>query len=254
MPKKLSPQAVDLVEDLLAKGIIHRLCLCGGWRESRSLQQGAVRKGRLWERHPELSLRYSKFTMELLCWLTERAIDQSKLKKLSTRPQTLGDQLVALFALDMAVALGAGQGLAADPALQGSALCWLAHPDALGAGSSIEVIQFETLLQDEGAIILEALGPNLRDRWLALERSKGTIHSLDRMSRIGDAQRRVLQDFLQQAAAAGREDLAFFVVQAAASLAQAWSSSSLACLARALRSFCSRPERSPSSCARTATR
>src|SRR5438094_9971884 len=59
-PHCLSRDAVDLVQDALAKGCVQWLARNGGWRRERHLRGTRAVEGRLWERTPlaELNLEF----------------------------------------------------------------------------------------------------------------------------------------------------------------------------------------------------
>src|SRR5262249_37487010 len=71
-PPCLSPAAVRLVQDALAKGTTFLLAQRGGWRDERHLREMKPVAGRLWERTvpEELGLTFSGHTMRFLIWIT----------------------------------------------------------------------------------------------------------------------------------------------------------------------------------------
>ena len=62
-------------------------------------------------------------------------------------------------------------------------------------------------------MILECLQPHLAQRWMRSERAKGQIGDWKRMRQQGRAEFAALQAFLEAADAAGRTDLARFVLR-----------------------------------------
>src|SRR4051812_9358011 len=69
-PKCLSRDAVELIQDTLAKGCVQFLAR-HGWMRERFLRDGKIAAGRLWERTPaaELGLTFSRHALEFLIQL-----------------------------------------------------------------------------------------------------------------------------------------------------------------------------------------
>src|ERR1700722_20061836 len=69
-PKCLSRDAVELVQDTLAKGCVQFLA-GRGWVRGRVLHVGKITEGRLWERTPpqDLGLTFSAHALEFLVQL-----------------------------------------------------------------------------------------------------------------------------------------------------------------------------------------
>src|SRR5688572_16546990 len=65
-PRCLSRDAVALVKDTLAKGVVLLLARSGGWRAERHLREERVATGRLWDRTtPErLGLSFSRNALD----------------------------------------------------------------------------------------------------------------------------------------------------------------------------------------------
>jgi hypothetical protein len=233
-PSCLSREAVDLIQDALAKGIISELARAGGWRRERHLRGGAVVAGRLWERTPprDLGLRFSAETVRFLIALT--AVDLRKPKEFAWRPQlpslTLGDQVLLYFAYAGLRENSAHESLALArrPAFLGHALCRLAFPQDFTDALEPEPPDFAAWTAGVGACVLEALQTELATRWTQVERDKENIADFGRMRSLGRSQEIVLDGYYKAVEKAGRLDLArFFLVTAAAVLppqatVQAW--------------------------------
>jgi hypothetical protein len=107
-------------------------------------------------------------------------------------------------------------------------LCWLAYPEdfhaapAAGAGP-----QFACWTAGVGACILEALQPELAQRWIQVEGNKERIIDPRLMLGQGRAQERVLTAFLDEVYKLRRLDLARFLLQAEAKLLTAHAHSSM---------------------------
>jgi hypothetical protein len=230
----LSRDAVELVQDALAKGIISELARAGGWRRERYLRGGAVVAGRLWERTPprDLGLTFSAETLRFLIALT--AVDLKKPKEFAWRPQlsslTLGDQVFLYFAYAALRDKSAYESLALArrPAFLGHALCRLAFPEDFADAPETEPPDFAVWTAGLGACVLEALQTELATRWMQVEGDKENIADFGRMRSLGRSQELVLDGYYKAAENAGRLDLArFLLVMAAAVLppqatAQAW--------------------------------
>lgn len=219
MPKAFSPQCHALLEDLLAKGVLLRLMRWGGWQDTRSLQGLEVKKGRLWERHESLSLRYSDASLQVLVALVGGSLS-ARVPKLKVAELSLGDELVMLFALDLVEEANCSNYFGQSPAVRKSPLCWLARPNLLAPHGVPEDLDFEPWVSGEGAVVLESLGPQLMRRWVAAEWGKALVVEHEGLALIGQAQKLVLQSFLASCEKACRPDLAFFLVRAAATLAK----------------------------------
>jgi hypothetical protein len=230
----LSRDAVALVQDALAKGIISELARVGGWRRERQLRGGAVVAGRLWERTPpcDLGLTFSAETLRFLIALT--AVDLKRPKEFAWRPQpsslTLGDQVFLYFAYAALRDKTAYESLALArrPAMLGHALCRLAFPEDFADATEAEPPDFASWTAGVGACVLEALQTELATRWMQVERDKENIADFGRMRSLGRSQELVLDGYYKAVEKAGRLDLArFLLVTAAAVLppqaaAQAW--------------------------------
>jgi hypothetical protein len=223
-PPCLSRPAVRLVEEALAKGCVLLLAQRGGWRVERHLRGEKAVEGRLWERTApkDLGLPFSRHTLEFLIWITAaRPGDKEPRWQPSPDALTPGDLLVLFFAheglRETAESLGASQLRLRTPFVQ-HGLCWLAYPeDFSGAAPGVRP-DFGPWTSGLGACMLEALQPELAARWVQVEGGKERITDPQVMRGLGQAQDRVLSAFLDAVEAAGRLDLARFVLRAAAQL------------------------------------
>ena len=216
----LSPNCVELLQQTLARGCVRRLAI-GGWRRQPRLQGGARVDGRLWQRYsvaPEL--HFSPSSLTLLQWLLTSELAGSPPALRANKPHSLADDFLlylAMVAANNADCMGA---LTRQRAVRASPLCWLAFAHAIAAAAKqrkpISPPSFATHIA--AGIFIEALETELASHWCAMETQKLRIARADDMHVFGDAQRRVLEAFLTQAHAATRPDLAFFVIDAAATI------------------------------------
>jgi len=79
-------------------------------------------------------------------------------------------------------------------------------------------LDFEKLLTGTGAVVLEALSEQLAQRWLATERGKEKLDTAKAMGALGEGQGQVMAKFLKAAEQTHREELAGFLIRAAAAL------------------------------------
>lgn len=192
-----------LIEATLARGCVLALARRGGWARARHVVDEEVVEGRLWERHSDLELRFSPFTMRLILHL---ALGGPR----PGAPKTGGDDLFAYLAADVLARRGP-----LPAALAGAPLVWLAFPGQLGdaAPPSPEAVRASVA---RAPVVLEALQADLTDKVVALERAKAS-RSTTALLRLGPAQAAALGAYLD--AVEDRPDLARFLLAAAGRLA-----------------------------------
>jgi hypothetical protein len=104
-----------------------------------------------------------------------------------------------------------GRPLRAAPALAENALCRLVYPEDFDPQQPPP--DFVPWTNGLGACILEALHPLLAERWLAVERDKRYSADWRQLRALGTSQEQVLSAFLSAVEAAGRLDLARFLLR-----------------------------------------
>jgi hypothetical protein len=221
-PRCLSRTAVELVQDTLAKGCTALLARTGGWRKERHLRNGRVMEGRLWQRtDPEdLGLAFSRHTLDFLIWVTAEKLGDGKLRwwTATGKKLTTGDQLLLYYAYGCLRDPNLIRDLGTKSLFAGNALCRLAYPEDFAQAPADVTFSFEPWTTGVGACILEALQPELADRWLEVERGKANVISWRQMQAHGRSQRQVLEAFFDALEATGRRDLARFVLMVLAEL------------------------------------
>lgn len=226
-PIRLSRAALDLIADRLEKGIPGLLMRCGGWFPARHLEEGRIAEGRLWDRVPASNreLNFTGHALDLLITLARRdsfansdsnADPSHKVLKIDG-PPTLGDRILFFFAYrrlrDSSLRFALRQRPEfADPLFR------LTFPEDVVERTSSATPDFRYWLCEERLWFLEVLQPMLAARWVAVERRKRRIRDPAEMQAIGNAQDSILGTFLEQIAAAGRRDLARFLLHAATAL------------------------------------
>jgi len=218
LPERISPDAIDLLEHTLAVGSVRELVRRGGWCDMRTVSNGQVVSGRLWERHGVPELRFTARTMRLLRWMTLTPLG---LPKSAAPPKgdgaTLADQLVAYLAVDLLEQTGC---TACLPGFARWPLCWLGFAHQLAPAlfdNGPTQAQMVALIRNHG-LLLESLQLDLADRWVGMEESKRSITKPKQTGDLGGAQEAVLNAFLGACEETGRFDLARFVVDAGARL------------------------------------
>ncbi|NMO17220.1 hypothetical protein HPC49_13110 [Pyxidicoccus fallax] len=215
VPDRLSPGAMRVLQDTLAKGSVLALARCGGWKQRRYLDGGQERSGRLWQRHAPPALHFSPRTFLTLRWMLEQPLVKHGCMPLPAEgTPTAADELFLYLCCRLVAGTPCAQAVGEQALFRGSALCWLGFPDLLGAKPpALSAANFTPLLAD-GGWLLEALREDLARRWRQLEESKRFILEPAALVALGTAQEAVLSLLLDAVDAAGRRDLAGFLLAA----------------------------------------
>ena len=229
-PPCLSADAVSLVQDALSKGCVLLLALEGGWQRERFLRGEKVVQGRLWQRTTpaDLGLDFSRNTLEFLLWITASAWEGVAFSQpCPAKAATVADELLLVLAFDSLHRQEFVTYLRTLALFRKLPLLWLLYPDEL-AGERLPRLDWSVWTNGLGACIVEAWQNKLLNRWLEMERRKGTVIDGAQMRWLGTAQEAALSGFLGAVEQAGRWDLARFLLRACAQLlgspttAQAW--------------------------------
>jgi hypothetical protein len=215
-PKCLSAGAVELVQDGLAKGCTLLLARVGGWRRERHVRGEKVAEGRLWERTPpaELGLAFSRHVLELLIGVTAvKFPDERPWVSVPPPELTVGDWYLLYLAYQALRSEETAVPLRLAAAFADNALCRLAYPEDFAGLAPERVPDFAPWTTGLGACMLEALQPFLAERWLWIEREKAQVAPWDDLRARGRSQEQVLNGFLAAVEAAGRLDLARFLLK-----------------------------------------
>jgi FtsH ternary system-associated peptide len=216
-PDCLSPEAVRLVKDTLAKACVLFLVRQGGWRNDKYLRGGLPTPGRVWDRIPldERSLTFSPAVLDFLIWATAEKVAETRVAW-DAQPQALtpADELFFWLALDA---------IRSDPdllsvlrrknAFRQNPLCWISFPGDMTDSDEPVAPDFAPLFVGQRAVFLECLQSHLAHRWLRSEQMKGQIGDWKRMRRQGRAEFVALAGFLKAAGEAARLDLSRFVLK-----------------------------------------
>jgi len=219
-PPCLGQDALDLVQDHLAKGCTLLLARAGGWRRERFQRGDGVSEGRLWERTPpsELGLVFSRHTLRFLLWITANNPGDDKPKWTVPEDElTPGDWLLCYFAFGAVSDSEFARHLRGLPGFANNPLCLLAYPE-LVAGDGQTPAAYDVWMSGPGAFILEALQPELGQLWLQGERAKGSLIDWEVLRTQSRSREQVLEAFLTAVERAGRLDLARFLLHTAAQL------------------------------------
>jgi hypothetical protein len=223
-PRCLSRDAVQLVQDTLAKGCVRLLARDGGWRPARHLRGAdpvhAV-GGRLWERTApaELALTFSGETMRFLLWVTAAQLPNKKHGPgLAEDKLTTGDRFVLYLAYAALRGTAVGPMFWTQPLYQRHGLCRLAYPQDFLSERPPPAPDFAPWTTGLGACIVEALQAELTRRCLDTEALKPHTTDRLRLRLLGESQERALTAFLDAVDPAGRRDLARFLLEVLAAL------------------------------------
>jgi len=215
--KIISPTAMAVLKDTLAKGAVRMLARLGG---ARAIVRGGTTGGkpsRAYDVREPPVLAFGPYTFELLRWLTNTPLGVSSAKPFNAQPATEGDEIVAYLT----------HRLVAGRRFERTVALWVTSPLAmLGFARSIArvtapaplaVSSFLPLLATaEGRLIVECLAGDLAERWNASTAWRtGDLLEFDLAVRILTHERATLDAFLDAVVDAKRWDLATFVVDAA---------------------------------------
>ena len=213
-PLCLSANAVELLQDTLAKGITLLLAR-GGSQPERWLRNGEPRMGRLWERTPpsELGLEFSGNTPALLCWLT--AADSGAAVPAVERSLTVGDALVRVLAYRLFRDTPL-RGRHWGRALRRIGLCRLFFPEDFAKPDTVDWDRWTTGV---GSTIIEAFEEVLvaRAGWRSRTAS-GSSAPRTRCDLVASGQDVALSGWLDAADRRGRWDLTRFLVRVGSKL------------------------------------
>lgn len=212
--RKLPPEFGETCAALLADALRQlwpALLRRGGTAPDRSGQ-------RLWERHALVPLQHTVASTKFLRWLTATPFGAppSAIEPLPAMPLAIGDQVLVYLALEIADRTPAQVTLARQPFVRDAALAWLGFAHLFEVAPAATM--FDAFVRGPGAVVLEALAPEIAVRWRKAELRKRSEASPDALIRTGLAQDGTLQAFMRACDRAHRRDLAQFVIEAAAPL------------------------------------
>ncbi len=177
--------------------------------------------GRLWQRVAAAArqLHFSAATLELLLWLTANDATKAVSKRnRKLQPLSSGDMaFIVLAFLTIEHTLVAGPWLQ-QSMLAESALLPLLAPELDLPLSSKQRQGWDQWLTPERVWILEVLQPLLATRWTLLEDRARRLGDRAALSHIGHRKQAILREYLDALEAAGRRDLARFLLVAAGRL------------------------------------
>ena len=200
--EQIGPTAMGLLCDSIRTGTVAALVRRGGWQPRHGSESGSATQ-RLWEVAPDLPLTYSQHSYQMCRWLCGVPLEFES--------TTLGDDLLFRFAADALRRCDIGIERLGD-----SPLVWLAHPVAFGRRA---LPDWSRLLSNEGRTILHGLRDDHAARWVRFEIGKAENPDPTAHAEWSRRQRRVLESFLDAIEAAERFELAGFLVDAGAALA-----------------------------------
>ncbi len=217
LPASIGRDAADLLDETLARGAI-RLLARGGARAGATVEGEKVKTGRLWERHPPPSLRFTERAYTLLRWLAATPLlgAPSTLPALDGAPVELGDQLLVWLAIERLEGPVRGA-LRIQPMVRATPLAWLGHAGELGsigAPAAPVLDRLADLTAGTGAIVVEALAGALAERWRSTAAEQTRTVDPGALIAAGGACDAVLTAWFAACDRARRRDLAGFVLDA----------------------------------------
>lgn len=216
-PEVLGPVAMTLLEDTLARGATLWLMRAGGAWRSSTIDGESIRVGRLWERHPQPSLRFSAVTFDFLQWMTRAPLTGSRPEPLDAPPSlTPADELFLYAACALVEGTRYETSLARHDAVRASTSCWLGFTRALAAAGTPPPRLTTTMDLRPLLFLLEGLQDDLAGRSLRCEQAKMTMSRPEELIGLGASQESILNSFLAAADRLGRRDVCGFLVEAGA--------------------------------------
>ena len=221
---KMGPDCAACLQDILSKGVVHRLLREGGWQKTRHFSGKGVKTGRAWERFtPELDFTENSFL--LLKWALSEPLKSTRKPfgiagKSEIEFIKSGDLILLYYTADLLTRTGFSETLGRMDIFYNNPLIWLGFTDVLSEFRKPDrdrLLQgLELICKGPGAQLLELLQMDLARRWRRIQYSKPEIHSPTRMQSLGDAETIVLESFAQAAQNSGRRDLVGFIYRSAA--------------------------------------
>lgn len=205
-PAKLGPTAREALADTLSRGLVLALARQGGWL--------GLDASRLWERGALPPLHFTGNMVRLLSWLVSTPLGEREVPPLVLEGAlTPAEQAVVTVLLDRLRGSGCELAVARQVVLREAPLVALAHPVALAGGLPFDApVRFDLSAL---APFVEGLRVLLARSWVAAERAKRELIAAEDLVRVSRAQASVLEAWLRDVDAAGRRDLATFLVDAA---------------------------------------
>ena len=157
-----------------------------------SMRGGKVVRGRGWERNAIAPLEYSPFTIALLRWLVEMPLATRRRRRQArdASPATIGDQVVAYLALDVATETPAQLTIARASQVGLAPLAWLGFAHVLPGDPPEDPKAWDALVTGTGAVVVEALQLDLAKRWRTVELGKRAMTDPDELVELGRGQDR----------------------------------------------------------------
>jgi hypothetical protein len=213
---KIGPTAMAVLKSTLARGTVKMLARLGGSRPRVRPNTGNTRATRVFEVRPSPNLAFSKYTFELVRWLTATPLHVREAGKFDAVPATLGDELCAYLALRLVSGGRFERVVASAPGLR-TRLSWLGFSRSLARfGAETSPPSLEGILATEDRrTVVECLAGDLAQRWTATSAwDPDDVIDPELAVRIGTVERGVLKAFVDEIEKQGRWDLATFLIEA----------------------------------------
>lgn len=220
-PACLSREAVELIEETLAKGCVLKLARRDNWKRERFLRGERVVEGRLWERNSpdSMGLDFSKNSLDFLIRLVAENVGGWSAKwGPSLGKLTLGDSVLLYFVYEVFRSTNVGESLRRMPFYRSHGLCRLAFPIDFAEISDEFAPDLARWLDPSRVWVLEALQGSLASAWIDSERQRREITDPARVVAIGRELERVADAYFVAIDAVGRRDLSRFSLRVASEL------------------------------------
>lgn len=205
-PAKLGPTARAALADTLSRGVVLALARQGGWL--------GLDATRLWDRTAAPPLAFTGNVVRLLTWLLQTPLAEADVPPLVFEGAlTPAEQVVVALLVDRLRGTGCDHAVVRQVALRDAPLVVLAHAASLARTLPLDApVRFDVAALGP---FVEGLRLLLARSWVAEERTKRVLVAPEELLRGGRAQASVLEAFLRDLDAAGRRDLATFLVDVA---------------------------------------
>lgn len=215
-PRCLSRNCVELIQDMLSKGVTEWLAR-SGWEHQRCVKNEVVVNDRLWNRHSldAVRLSFTPNSLRFLIWLTADNVAQPRTNPgIDEDTISTGDQLLFLMAYAVLRSTIAGPALLKQPGLRDHGLIHLMFPADVASAQNNPPPDLDHWCAADQAWVSEALQSRLALQWTRSEQAHWTSNNDADVLLAGRATENVLENWFRATEASGRRDLCLFLLKA----------------------------------------
>lgn len=206
VPVRLSPDALSVLEECLAKGAVLFLAKGGGWRK-----EGGQR---LWERALPPRLTFTGASLQLLRWLLISP-EPNPHGVLLKQPLGTGDEVLLAAALAATAGSPWQEAIAAQPLVRASPLCVAGFAGELSAARPLEAAAgFDLAPGGWQVFALQSLAELFAHHWAECEFEKLHEPSPQRLKQVSLGQARALDALFEAAKPLGARPALGFLLEA----------------------------------------